>query len=337
MKHYLVTGGTGFLGAALVRRLVEAGHRVRILDNNSRGDLRRLQDVTGEVEFKKVDIRDVDAVESAVRGVDCVVHLAFVNGTEFFYTQPELVLDVGVRGMLNVLAACRSARVRELVVASSSEVYQSAPVIPTDELVPLSIPDVTNPRYSYAGGKILSELLALNYGRQGFDRVVIFRPHNVYGPDMGWEHVIPQFIVRLLEAGKYAPSGPATMAIQGDGQQSRAFIYIDDFIDGLLLLLEHGEHLNVYHIGNPEEVKIIDLAKRTAACLGREVRIVPGPPASGGALRRCPDITKMMRLGFVPRIFLDQGLPPTVQWYVEHVTERAPAPGSGRHTIKEPK
>ncbi len=181
-KWYLVTGGSGFIGAALVRRLVAQGERVRVLDNLSRGNQRRLGDVVDDVEFIEADIRDAAAVSRAAKGIDCVMHAAFVNGTQFFYTMPQLVLDVGIRGMLNVLDACLAHDVPELFVASSSEVYQTPPRIPTDETVPLSIPDPMNPRYSYAAGKITSEMLAINYARAHFERMVIFRPHNVYGP-----------------------------------------------------------------------------------------------------------------------------------------------------------
>jgi len=90
MKKYLVTGGTGFIGSALVRRLVQAGHQVRVLDNNSRGNARKLQDIQGHFEFIEADIRDAEAVGKAVKGIDSVCHLAFVNGTEFFYSKPEL-------------------------------------------------------------------------------------------------------------------------------------------------------------------------------------------------------------------------------------------------------
>ena len=128
---------------------------------------------------------------AAIAGVDSVLHLAYVNGTEYFYEHPELILDIAVRGMLNVLDACRAEKVPELVLASSSEAYHQPPIVPTPEGVPLVVPDPLNPRYSYGGGKLISELMALNWGRKGFERVMIFRPHNVYGPDMGWEHVIP--------------------------------------------------------------------------------------------------------------------------------------------------
>src|SRR5690242_1448492 len=104
-KHYLVTGGTGFLGSALVRRLLEDGHRVRVLDDNSRGATRRLADVLDSIELIEGDIRDADAVHQACARVDSVCHLAYVNGTEFFYTIPDVVLDVGVRGMINVIDA----------------------------------------------------------------------------------------------------------------------------------------------------------------------------------------------------------------------------------------
>ena len=151
-KSYLITGGCGFLGSALVRRMVGAGYRVRVLDDQSRGSAGRLADIEGEFEFLDGDIRDPKAVSNAVKGMDAVCHMAFVNGTEFFYTMPELVLDIGVRGMLNVIDACLANDVGELILASSSEVYQMAPVIPTDEHAPLSIPDPLNPRYSYASG-----------------------------------------------------------------------------------------------------------------------------------------------------------------------------------------
>src|SRR5690349_19350726 len=103
----LVTGGNGFIGSGLVKALLRTGTHVRVLDDGSRGDLRRLKNLAGDIEFIKADIRDANAVERAVNGMDEVHHLAFVNGTELFYRSPELVLDVGVRGMLNVIEACR--------------------------------------------------------------------------------------------------------------------------------------------------------------------------------------------------------------------------------------
>jgi nucleoside-diphosphate-sugar epimerase len=301
-RFYLVTGGTGFLGSSLVRRLLIAGHRVRVLDNQARGSLVRLADV------------------QHVCGVDGVWHLAFINGTEFFYTMPDLVLEVGIKGIMNVIDACLKQGVGELIVASSSEVYQKAPIVPTDETAPLSIPDPLNPRYSYAAGKLISEIVALNYGRSHFDRVLVFRPHNVYGPNMGWEHVIPEFILRMKVACSQH-TDPVPFPIQGDGKQTRAFVFVDDFIDGLMLVMEKGEHLNIYHIGTSAEVTIESLAGMVGEYFGRRVAVATSTPALGGTLRRCPDIQKLAALGYAPKCSLRDGLHITAKWYDEHSSD----------------
>jgi nucleoside-diphosphate-sugar epimerase len=310
-----VTGGTGFLGSALTRRLIADGFQVRVFDNNSRGRAARLADLDGRFEYVEGDIRDTAAVERAVDGIDVVCHLAFVNGTEFFYTKPELVLDVAVKGITNVIDSAIRRHVPELLVMSSSEVYHEPSHVPTDEGVALSIPDCLNPRYSYAAGKILSEMMAVTYGRRQFERVTIVRPHNVYGPDMGEEHVIPQFALRMRVLQTH-PTDPIPFAIQGTGLQTRSFVFVDDFIDGVMIVLDRGEHLGIYHIGTLEEVSIATLAHLVAEQFGRPIEIVPGPPAEGGTHRRCPDITKMTKLGYRPNFTLREALPGVVRWYV---------------------
>ena len=123
--------------------------------------------------------------------------LGFVNGTKFFYERPDLVLDVGIRGALNTIDAAKKYDVEKYIMASSSEVYQQPTVVPTTEDERIIIPDISNPRFSYSGGKILSELLTLHYFSNSDTQRIVFRPHNVYGPDMGWEHVIPEFMRRV--------------------------------------------------------------------------------------------------------------------------------------------
>lgn len=313
-RRILVTGGAGFIGSAVVRGLLARGAHVRVLDDQSRGSARRLADLP-DVEFREGDIRDAPAVQAAVAGVDAVCHLAYVNGTEFFYQRPDVILEVAVKGMINVLDACVAHGVGELLLASSSEVYQRASVVPTPEAVQLVVPDLTNPRFSYGGGKIISELLAYHYGQSKLSRVLIVRPHNVYGPDMGREHVIPQFADRVVRSGTPADSGSLPFPIQGTGQETRAFIHIDDFTDAFVRVLEQGRHREVYNIGTDEEVTVAEVAHLVAQALGRTIAIEPGPLQPGSTPRRSPDITKLRALGFVPRVPLAEGIRSTVTWY----------------------
>ena len=314
-RRILVTGGTGFIGSALVKALVHCGEAVRVFDDNSRGAARRLRDVVHDIELVKGDIRDAAAVDAAMRGIEEVHHLAFVNGTATFYSAPERVLDVGVKGIVNVIDCCRRRGVGHLVLASSSEVYQSPPRVPTDESAPLVIPDPLNPRLSYAAGKIISEMMVINHGRKHFERVLIFRPHNVYGPDMGFDHVIPQLAMRLKRLGRERAEGALPFPIQGSGKETRSFCHVDDLVAGVMVMRERGEHLGIYHIGTAEEVAIADLAHRMARLIGREVVLEPSAVAQGSTPRRCPDISKLRALGYEPRVTLAAGLPPTLEWY----------------------
>ena len=314
-KKYLVTGGTGFIGTALVKRLLKEGNSVRVIDNDIRGNKSRLNTILNKIEYVNTDIRDATLVQKACKGVDSVIHLAYINGTEYFYKMPELVLEVGVKGIMNVIDGCIKENVKELVLASSSEVYQTPPMIPTDETAPMLIPDPLNPRYSYGGGKIISELLTINYGRKYFNRTIIFRPHNVYGPDMGWEHVIPQFAVRMKEICKNNKEKKIKFPIQGNGKETRAFVFIDDFIDGLMLVLDKGENLGIYHIGTMDEISIQQLAIEVGKYFGRGIKLISGQSKKGSALRRCPDITKLKKFGYKPKISLKDGLKLTLKWY----------------------
>ena len=311
----VVTGGGGFIGAYLVKALVRDGWDVTCIDNMTRGDQTRFAAVADQVTLHTADVRDVDSVTLACKGAEVVFHLAAVNGTENFYARPELVLDVGLRGALAVVEACQRADVPDLVVASSAEVYQTPATVPTDESVALMLPDSLNPRYSYGGSKIVSELIAFNYGRDHFRKVQAFRPHNVYGPDMGWKHVIPQFILRALDC---RDQGNARFDIQGDGAETRAFAYVDDMVDGILCMYAKGANREVYHIGNDEEIAIRDLVALTGQALGQQLDIVPGVAASGGTPRRCPDIGKMRSLGHRPGVALAEGLARTCAWYEEN-------------------
>lgn len=314
----VVTGGGGFIGAYLVKRLVRDGWDVAVVDTMVRGDPGRIAEVADHVELFSCDVRDQQALERAFAGAEVVMHLAAINGTENFYKRPELVLDVGLRGALAVVNAGRSAGVPDLVVASTAEVYQTPAIVPTPETVELTLPNSLNPRYSYGGSKIVSELIAFNYAQEHYRKVQVFRPHNVYGPDMGWKHVIPQFIKRAIDGRAATQVGSVPFDIQGDGSETRAFCFVDDIVEGVLTMYAHGGHREIYHIGNDEEVTIRDLAGRVGNTLGVDLDVRPGENAIGGTPRRCPDITKMRNLGYRPVVSLDEGLQRTVSWYGAH-------------------
>ena len=312
-KRYLVTGGTGFLGRSIVKALIKEGNDVTVFDNDSRGSIDKLDIPQNKFKFIKGDIRDSEAVFKAAKNIDSILHLAYINGTEVFYKKPELVLEVAVKGTMNAIDAGVKNKVREFFLASSSEVYAEPSVIPTPEDVPLVIPDPFNPRYSYSGGKIIGELLTLNKSKY-FKKSIIFRPHNVYGPTMGFEHVIPQFIVRMRKSER---KGAINFPIQGDGRQSRSFIYIDDFTNALMILLKKAKDLEIYNIGTAEEVSIKKLALTIAKLYGIKINIIPGRLSKGSPQRRCPDVRKIKKLGFEPKIFLEEGLEKTISWYAK--------------------
>ena len=305
-KRFLITGGAGFLGSNLVKKLINKKHKVTIFDNLSRGSMNKFKNIKN-IKFINGDIRNLKKLEKAFKNIDCVCHLAYINGTKYFYSKPEIVLDVGVKGLMNTVDLCIKYKIKELILASSSEVYHEPTHIPTDEQERLIIPDITNPRYSYGGGKILTELVGINYGKKYFNKLIIFRPHNVFGPNMGQEHVIPTFINKISKI-----KNKGRLKIKGNGKETRSFIYIDDFINGLYKVITKGKHLNIYNIGKNEEITIHNLAKRIAKLMNKKIVIDYSNPHLGGTSRRCPDIRKIQKLGYKSKIDLDEGIINTI-------------------------
>ena len=301
-KTFLVTGGTGFIGSNICQLLIKKNYKVRVFDNNSRGSIRKINSIKNKIKFIKGDIRNKELLNKAMKNTDAVIHLAYVNGTKYFYSKPVLILDIAVRGILNVIEGCLKNNIKELYLASSSEVYQTPNKVPTDEKEILKIPDIFNPRFSYGGGKILTELMGAHYGKKYFKKLIIFRPHNVYGPNMGNEHVIPEFIKRFkfLKGKKFK--------IQGSGNEIRSFIYIEDFLQAFNLLLNKGKHLNIYNIGTYEKIKIKDLANKLAKKFGKKITLNRTSLTKGSTKIRTPNINKIKKLGFKAKFNLDKGL-----------------------------
>jgi len=316
-KTYLVTGGTGFIGSAVIKRLVdEKNAKVICLDSNLRGNLRKIKSIKDKVVYVNQDIRDLKNLIKISKDVDSIIHLAFLNGTKNFYNKPDLVLDIGVKGIVNVLEVCKINKIRELILASSSEVYHSPNKIPTDEKESIKIPDIFNPRFSYSAGKILTEIMAINNSKY-FKRLIIFRPHNVYGPDMGFDHVIPELIYKIY---KFKKKNKIKLKIKGTGNETRAFNFIDDFVDGFMVMLKKGKHKNIYNIGTSEEITIKNLVKLISHILKKPIKISNSSLAEGSTFRRCPNIKKLKKLGYKPRVNIKKGLIPMINWYKKNLS-----------------
>ncbi len=313
MKTCLITGGTGFIGSTLTRLMLEKGFEVKILDDNSRGSFRRLNDVIDSIDIKVGDIRDFDFVSKSCKGVDLVLHLAYINGTVNFYERPREVLEVAIAGMQNVLSGMQANDVPDLYLASSSEVYQYPGVFPTPENVPLVVPDPFNPRYSYGLGKIVQEFLGI-HADSFLNRLAIFRPHNIYGPDMGFQHVIPELCSKIISEEKNK------VVLKGDGTQTRSFCHISDLVQSFDLLLQADIQRETFNIGTREEITISHLAQVISSSLGREIEFSSSVAPAGETNRRVPDISKIEKLGFSQTMNINEGVLDYCQWFLKEAS-----------------
>ena len=302
-KKFLITGGTGFIGSNIANMLVSKGYDVVIFDNNHRGKIERIDKKHKNIKVIQGDIRSLKDLSKAFKNINAVIHLAYINGTKYFYSKPDLVLDVAVKGLINVFDLCIKHKVKEMYLASSSEVYHMPKKIPTDESETLKIPNIFNPRYSYGGGKILTELYGANFGKKYFKKLIIFRPHNVYGPDMGDEHVIPELLRKFKKVGENQK-----LEIEGTGNETRSFIYISDFCEAFFTLIKKGKHLNIYNIGTEHRVKISKILEIITKITKKKIKISKTNLKTGGTKHRCPDIKKIKKLGFKPQISLIAGI-----------------------------
>ena len=135
---------------------------------------------------------------------------------------------------------------------------------------------------------------------------------------MGFEHVIPQFALRLHRLKAKQPAGRLRFEFKALATKRRSFCFVDDLVAGVMVMRAKGEHLGIYHIGTMEEVAVADLAERIAWAAGRDIELIPSAAAPGSVPRRCPDISKLGKLGYKPRVSLDEGLKPTLDWYWSH-------------------
>jgi len=305
--RFLVTGGAGFIGSNIVHTLVRKGERVRVLDNLSTGNQDNLRDILGEIELIEGDIRDINTVGEAVKGVEVILHQAALPSVARSVENPIDTNDVNIRGTLNLLIAARDAGVKRVVYASSSSIYGDTPTLPKREDMP------PNPISPYALTKYVGErycqIFTWIYGLE----TVSLRYFNVFGPRQNphsqYAAVIPIFI------GAYLTDTPPT--IFGDGEQSRDFTYIENVVQANLLAAEaEGVAGEVFNIACGSRTTVNELARMIAEIVGSDVKPVHGPPRPGDVRHSQADISKAKRmLGYEPSVSLIEGLKRTVEWY----------------------
>ena len=314
--HTLITGGGGFIGHHLVKSFGDE-RKILVLDNFVRGIPERLKDCGSNVKVLKCDITNNKELKDCTKpiNIDCIYHLAAINGTGNFYKIPVEIMDVGILGCYNILKLAKDLNVRKCIIASSAEVYQNPEKIPTKEDVVLKIPSYKNPRYSYALSKIYTEYYAYHFSLQHNINTSIFRPHNVYGPDMGLQHVIPQFIMQFLDM---KDNNNIKIRARGSIDSTRAFVFVEDVIKGMKILEDIAPSVDVFNIGSNEQIEIQEIVSCIGLSLKKEFSILCEDEHIGSTPKRCPDISKIKNLGYKPNIKFQEGLNITLDWYIQN-------------------
>jgi len=318
MARILVLGGAGFVGYHLARRLAEdPTNRITLVDDLSRGrmdgDLAALLARPG-VELVRADLTERASLAALPRAWDEVYMLAAVVGVRHAMQDPLRVVRVNTLATLNVLDWATPA-VGALFFASTSETYAGAVSlgqvpVPTPETVPLTVADVHNPRFAYAASKILGEAATIHAGTSKGLRVVIGRLHNVYGPRMGTDHVIPELTLRALNRED-------PFRIYGSDQR-RAFCHVADAVEAIVALVRTPDAVGeIVNVGNDtEETTVRHLLDRILRLADFAPTLEPLPAPPGSVDRRCPDLGKLRALtGLVPKVQLEAGVRETFAWY----------------------
>ncbi len=305
----LVTGGAGFIGSHTVRALVEAGHRVRVLDDLSTGRAERLDGL--DVELVAGSIEDAAAVAHTMEGVTSVLHLAARASVPASWAEPAATVRTNVEGFANVLHAAAQARVRRVVYASSCAVYGSRAPLPVPETHPVA------PESPYAASKAADEVLASAWGAQGLSTLGL-RYFNVFGPGQdphgAYGAVIPTFVSRA-QAGD-------VLRVDGDGLQGRDFISIADVVRANLLALRLDGPTGVVNVGSGERLTVMALAERVVRLTGSG-SITRGPARVGDVRDSLADTSRARSaLAFRATDPFDAALDRTLAWFADGADQR---------------
>jgi UDP-glucuronate decarboxylase len=305
-KRVLVTGGAGFLGSHLCERLLAEGHHVLCVDNFFTGTRDNIQSLMGHPHF---ELMRHDVTFPLYVEVDQIYNLACPASPIHYQFDPVQTTKTSVHGAINMLGLAKRVRAR-ILQASTSEVYGDPQVHPQTE----SYWGHVNPiglRSCYDEGKRCAETLFFDYRRQHNLPIKVARIFNTYGPRMHPNdgRVVSNFIVQALSG--------EPITIYGEGTQTRSFCYVDDLIDGLVRLMNTPDDFTgPVNIGNPGEFTIRELAEKVLKLTGSKSRLVNKPLPSDDPLQRRPDITLARdKLGWSPRVVLDEGLGKTIDYF----------------------
>jgi UDP-glucose 4-epimerase len=309
-KLYAVTGGAGFIGSHICRRLVARGDQVRIIDNFSTGRKANIADLCAaypaRCEVFERDIRDLSALCRILQGVEAVFHQAAITSVQRSVEEPLETNSVNVEGTLKVFEAAREAHVKRVVFASSTSVYGDSEELPKVESMQ------PRPLSPYAASKYAGEVFGAVYSKTFLLPVVSLRYFNVFGPrqDPASEYaaVIPKFVTRMLRG--------LPPLVFGDGEQSRDFVYVDDVVSANLLATD-GDSLGMaVNIAAGQRFSLNRLAEILNDILGMSLEPIHDAPRLGEVRHSQADISlARARLGFIPSVSFQEGLRRTVDWF----------------------
>lgn len=323
-EKVLLLGGAGFIGLNIAKYLIDnRDYEIHIADNFFRSGGKKDTALLTLEANKRVKIIGGDfTIPKAFDNLDFdykyVYMLASVVGVDYVNTIPHEIIRINTALIYNTLEWLRSSQCKKVLFTSTSECYAGTVEafgyqIPTPEEVPLTIQDIRHPRFTYAVTKMLGESGFLNYAKVlGFECTII-RYHNVFGPRMGFKHVIPHLAQRFA-----ANENP--FKLYGH-DQTRSFNFIDDAVIGTVLAMEKGRNGEIYHIGASEEITVETLVRYVGDIFNFKGEYEYAPTYPGSTNKRCPDISKAKReLGYEPKVSWQEGLDKTITWYKEFLS-----------------
>ncbi|MGO8734310.1 MAG: SDR family oxidoreductase [Terriglobia bacterium] len=307
MAYFLVTGGAGFIGSALVNRLVELGHSVRVVDNFSTGFRHNLDNCLDRIELVEGDLAELAVCKASVQGAEYVLHHAAIPSVQRSVEDPISSHRANVTATLNMLLAARDAQVKRFVFASSSSVYGDSETLPKVETMP------ANPLSPYAVAKLAGEKYSVVFHRIYGLPAVALRYFNVFGPRQDPHSPYSAVISRFIDAAlrRIRP------IVYGDGEQSRDFTYVDNVVEAnLLACLAEGVEGMVFNVGTGGRRTLNDLLSSLSAIVGRQLEPEYADARVGDVRHSQAGIEKARRfLGFEPKANFHEGLERTVDWF----------------------